>query len=86
MYRIILCEVVHLIRINAVPDSDIFFKVKETNKTRGHKFTLVKEQSRLDVRKCSFTQRTINVLINYQLIVCMLVVIIYKYLVKTGYT
>ena len=86
MYRIILCEVVHLIRINAVPDCDICFKVKETNKTRGHKFTLVKEQSRLDVRKYSFFQRTINVLINYQLIVCMLVVIIYKYLVKTGYT
>ena len=29
--------------------------------TRGHVFTLVKEQSRLDVRKYSFSQRTINV-------------------------
>ena len=27
----------------------------------GYNFTLVKEQSRLDVRKCSFSQRTINV-------------------------
>ena len=29
--------------------------------TRGHNFTLVKKQSRLDVRKFSFTQWTINV-------------------------
>ena len=28
---------------------------------RGHNFTLVKKQSRLDVRKFSFSQRTINV-------------------------
>ena len=29
--------------------------------TRGHNYTLVKKQSRLDVRKYSFSQRTINV-------------------------
>ena len=29
--------------------------------TRGHNYTLVKKQSRLDVRKFSFSQRTINV-------------------------
>ena len=29
--------------------------------TRGHNFTLVKKQSRLDVRKFSFTRSTINV-------------------------
>ena len=34
-------------------DSNLFF--------RGHNFTLVKKQSRLDVRKFSFSQRTINV-------------------------
>ena len=28
---------------------------------RGHNYTLVKKQSRLDVRKYSFSQRTINV-------------------------
>ena len=39
-------------------DSNIFF---ETKITRGHDFTLVKKQSRLDVRKFSFSQRTINV-------------------------
>ena len=38
-----------------------FFKIKENGITRGHKFTLAKEQSRLYVRKYSFTQRTINV-------------------------
>ena len=41
-------------------DSNIFFS-KKPNKTRGHNVTLVKKQSRLDVRKYSFSQRTINV-------------------------
>ena len=39
-------------------DSNLFFEIKIT---RGHNFTLVKKQSRLDVRKFSFSQRTINV-------------------------
>ena len=38
-----------------------FFEIKEGKITRGHNFTLVKKQSRLDVRKFSFSQRTINV-------------------------
>ena len=38
-----------------------FFKIKESKITRGHNFTLVKNQSRLDVRQFSFPQRTINV-------------------------
>ena len=42
-------------------DSNIFFKIKESQITRGHNVTLVKKQSRLDVRKFSFSQRTINV-------------------------
>ena len=42
-------------------DSNIFFEIKESKITRGHNFTLVKKQSRLDVRKFSFSQRTINV-------------------------
>ena len=37
------------------------FEIKESKITRGHNFTLVKKQSRLDVRKFSFSQRTINV-------------------------
>ena len=36
-------------------DSNIFFEIKESKITRGHKFTLVKKQSRLDVRKFSFS-------------------------------
>ena len=39
--------------------SNIFFEIKESRITRGHNFTLVKKQSRLDVRK--FSQMTINV-------------------------
>ena len=31
-------------------DSNIFFEIKESKITRGHNFTLVKKQSRLDVR------------------------------------
>ena len=42
-------------------DSNIFFEIKESKITRGHNYTLVKKQSRLDVRKFSFSQRTINV-------------------------
>ena len=42
-------------------ESNIFFEIKESKITRGHNFTLVKKQSRLDVRKFSFSQRTINV-------------------------
>ena len=38
-----------------------FFEIKESKITRGHNFTLVKKQSRLDIRKFSFSQRTINV-------------------------
>ena len=38
-----------------------FFEIKESKITRGHNFTLVKKQSRLDVRKFSFSQRAINV-------------------------
>ena len=39
----------------------LFFEIKESKITRGHYFTLVKKQSRFDVRKFSFSQRTINV-------------------------
>ena len=42
-------------------DSNFFFEMKESKITRGHNFTLVKKQSRWDVRKFSFSQRTINV-------------------------
>ena len=43
-------------------DSNIFFlEIKESKITRGHNYTLVKKQSKLDVRKFSFSQRIINV-------------------------
>ena len=42
-------------------DSNICFEIKESKITGGHNFTLVKKQSRLDVRKFSFSQRSINV-------------------------
>ena len=38
-----------------------FFEIKESKITRGHNCTLVKKQSRFDVRKFSFSQRAINV-------------------------
>ena len=38
-----------------------FLEIKESKITRGHNFTLVKKQRRLDVRKFSFSQMTINV-------------------------
>ena len=38
-------------------DRNIFFSLKEDNRTRGHE---VKDQCRLDIRKYSFSQRTIS--------------------------
>ena len=37
-----------------------FFKLKEDSVTRGHKAALVKPYCRLNKRKLSFSQRTIN--------------------------
>ena len=73
-------------------DSNIFFEIKASKRTRGHNFILVKKQSRLDVRKFSFSQRTINIW-NKLSTECvpsssanMFKNRIDKYLVKAGYT
>ena len=73
-------------------DSNMFFEIKESKITRGHNYTLVKKQSRLDVRKYSFSQRTINVWNKlstdcvHASSVNMFKNKIDKYLAKTGYT
>ena len=41
-------------------DRNIIYSVKEKRKTRGHGVTLAKKQCRLDIRKISFSQRTVN--------------------------
>ena len=41
-------------------DRNIFFSLKKDNRTRGHDVTILKDQCRLDIRKYSFSQRTIN--------------------------
>ena len=41
-------------------DRNMFFKLKEGSRTRGHKATLVKEHCMLDMRKYSFLQSVIN--------------------------
>ena len=70
----------------------LFFEIKESKITRGHNFTLVKKQSRLDVRNFSFSQRTINVWneLSTECVhassVNMFKNRIDKYLVKAGYT
>ena len=73
-------------------DSNIFFEIKKSKITRGHNFTLVKKQSRLDVRKYSFSQRTINAWnkLSTDCVHATSVNVfknrIDKYLVKAGYT
>ena len=42
-------------------DRNIFFSVKKERRTRGHGITLAKKQCRLDIRKFSFSQRTVIV-------------------------
>ena len=72
--------------------SNIFFLIEQSKLTRGHNFRLVKKQSRLDVRKFSFSQRTINVWnkLSTECVhassVNMFNNKIDKYLVKAGYT
>ena len=46
--------------VNSYEDRNMFYKLKEGSRTRGHKAALVKEQCRLDMRKYSFSQRVIN--------------------------
>ena len=41
-------------------DRNIIFSVNEERRTRGHRIALAKKQSRLDIRKFSFSQRTVN--------------------------
>ena len=41
-------------------DRNILFLVKDGKRTRGHGVTLAKKQCRLDIRKFSFSQRTVN--------------------------
>ena len=38
----------------------MFFSLKKDCRTRGHEVKLVKDQCILDIRKYSFSQRTIN--------------------------
>ena len=38
----------------------MFFSLKKDSRTRGHDVKLVKDQCRFDIRKYSFSQRTIN--------------------------
>ncbi len=69
-----------------------FFKIKEMKITRGHNYTLVKKQSRLDVSMYSFSQRTINVWnkLSTDCVHASSVNVVKnridKYLVKAGYT
>ena len=72
----------------------LLLEIKESKITRGHNYTLVKTQNRLDVKKYSFSQRTINVRNNFSSdcvrasrpSVNMFKNKIDKYLVKAGYT
>ena len=41
-------------------DKNILFSLKKDSRTRGHEVTLVKDQCVLDIRKYSFSQKTIN--------------------------
>ena len=41
-------------------DRNMFFSHKKDTRTRGHEVKLVKDQCRLDIRKYSFSQRTVN--------------------------
>ena len=67
-------------------DYNIFFEIKESIITRGHNYTLVKKQSRLDVRKFSFSWNNLSTDCVHASSVNILKTKIDKYLVKAGYT
>ena len=41
-------------------DRNMFFSLKKDSRTRGHEVKLVKDQCRSDIRKYSFSQRTVK--------------------------
>ena len=41
-------------------DRNMLFSLKKASRTRGHEVKLAKDQCRLDIRKYSFSQRTVN--------------------------
>ena len=45
-------------------NKDMFFRIKNDSRTRGHSLALVKSHSRLDIRKYTFSQRVVNMLKN----------------------
>ena len=67
-------------------DRNMFFKLKEGSRTRGHKAALVKKKCRLDMRKYSFSQRVINEWNKLPNDCVNLKNRIDRYLIRTGYT
>ena len=53
-------EVFKILNGYEIIDRNMFFSFKKDSRTRGHEVKLVKDQCRLDIRKHSFSQRTIN--------------------------
>ena len=53
-------EVFKILNGNENIGPNIYFKIMTGKRRRGHDFTLVKGQSRLNVRKYSFSQSTVN--------------------------
>ena len=53
-------EVFKILNVYENIDRNIFFSLKKDSRTRGHEVKLVKDQCRLDIRKYSFSQSTVN--------------------------
>ena len=71
-------------------DRNMFFKLTEGSRTRGHKAALVKEQCRWDMRKYSISQRVVsewnklpNDCVNASSVNMFIIV---RYLIRAGYT
>ena len=48
------------IEVFKIMHGDMFFRIKNDSRTRGHSLALVKCHSRLDIRKYTFSQRVVN--------------------------
>ena len=58
-------------------ERNIFLSAKEERRTRGHRVTLENKQCRLDIRKFSFSQRTINEWYRVVVLICLKIKLTY---------
>ena len=58
--QIEVCKIMHGYEGLEGLNKDMFFRIKNDSRTRGHSLALIKCHSRLDIKKYTFSQRVVN--------------------------